>query len=174
MRKFAIAIPFLLALLAACASGPKLRIDRDPAANLSAYRTFGFFEQSTTDRARYTTILTTRLQQATRQQLEQRGYIYSDANPDLKVNFLLNVVDKQELRSTGGSFYRPYRGWYGSPVETVDYRKGTLSIDMVDAARNALVWQGVAEGRISEKTASEPGAAIEQVVREIFAGFSGR
>jgi len=169
MRMTIAAISMMAALMAGCASGPKLRVDQDPSANMSAYKTFGFYDQSSTDRARYSTIMTSHLKQATRAQMERHGYTYSEANPDLRVNFFISVIDKQELRSTGA--YRPYLGWRGAPVETVEYRKGTLSIDLVDTSRNALVWQGVAEGRVNEKTAQDPGATITEAVSEIFAGF---
>jgi hypothetical protein len=173
----------LLALLAGCAaSGPTIRVDRDPAVDMKAYRTFGFFDQVATDRVQYTTIISSRLKQATRDQLERRGYSYSEESPDLRVNFYLNVVDKQEVRSTPsttvGMGYYGYRGgmygaWSGYPydVDTVNYRQGTLSIDLVDARKNALVWQGVAEGRVSDEARKNPGPAIDGVVSEIFANF---
>ena len=51
------------------------------------------------------------------------------------------------------------------------YQEGTLSIDLVDAAKKSLVWQGVAQGRIDKKKAENPGPAIDTVVADIFAKF---
>ena len=170
-----------LALLSACATGPQIRVDQDPAADLAAYRTFGFFDQLATDRAQYTTITTSRLKQATRDQLERKGYRYTEESPDLRVNFFLNVAERQETRSTPQiGFYGYRRGLYGAwsgypyDVDTVTYRQGTLNIDVVDAKKNALVWQGVAEGRVSEKARRNPGPAIDAVVAEIFTNFPDR
>jgi hypothetical protein len=74
--------------------------------------------------------------------------------------------------------YYGYRGgmygaWGGYPydVDTVDYREGTLSIDLVDARKNQLVWQGVAEGRVSDEVRQNPGPAIDAVIAEIFRNF---
>lgn len=160
----------LAALLAGCASGPSTRVDRDPAVDLKAYRTFSFYDQAP-GRATYSTIMSARLKQATRQALERLGYTYSDSQPDLRVNIIANVVNRQELRSTPGVGPFGYRAWGASSIETVDYRQGTLVIDMVDASKRALVWRGVAEGRIGQKASRDPGAAVDLAVKEIFANF---
>jgi hypothetical protein len=173
----------VLALFAAgCATGPTIRVDKDPSTDLTQYKTFGFFDQVATDRAQYSTILTERLKQATRIQMERVGYTETKQDPDLRVNFYVNVVQKQEIRSTPsatvGMGYYGYRGgmygaWGGYPydVDTVDYREGTLSIDLVDARKNQLVWQGVAEGRVSDEVRQNPGPAIDAVIAEIFRNF---
>jgi hypothetical protein len=173
---------FVLAIgLAACASGPDIRVDGDPSVNIPGYRSFGFFGSVATDKAGYSTILTTRLKDATRRELEKAGYAYTDSNPELLINFNLNVVDKSEIYSTPGSTgygyygYRSgmYGGWAGYPpeIETRNYRQGTLGIDVVDAAKKALVWQGVAEARVTKKMRENPGATLDSIVTDILAGF---
>jgi hypothetical protein len=173
---------FVLAIgLAACASGPEIRVDGDPNANIPGYSSFGFFSSVATDKAGYSTILTTRLKDATRRELEKRGYTYTDTNPELLINFNLNVVDKTEIYSTPGSpsygyyGYRAgmYGGWAGSPPEinSRNYRQGTLGIDVVDASRKALVWHGVAEARVTKKMRENPGATLDTIVTEILAGY---
>jgi hypothetical protein len=103
--------------------------------------------------------------------MEKHDYVYSEVDPDLRVNLQLKVVDKQEIRSSPAvRGPHGYRGW-ASGIETLEYRKGTLAVDVVDAHRNALVWRGVAEGRVDEKAIEQPGPAIDAVVGEIFARF---
>jgi hypothetical protein len=151
--------------LAACSSGPTIRTDADPAADFSAYETFAFFEPLATDKAGYSTLLTARLKDAARRELEARGYTYDAADPDLLVNFNVNVVEKTEVRSSpsmsAGYGYYGYRGgmygaWSGYPydVTTTNYRQGTLTFDAVDAERKALVWQGGSSGRAWRRAAS--------------------
>lgn len=172
----------VMMLAAGCTTGPSIRVDKDPSADLTQYKTFGFFDQVATDRAQYSTIITSRLKEATRLQMERVGYKFEEREPDLRVNFYLNVKDKQEIRSTPsasvGMGYYGYRGgmygaWGGYPydVETVNYREGTLSIDLVDASKNQLVWQGVAEGRVRDEAVKNPGPAIDAVIAEIFRNF---
>jgi len=172
----------LLSLLGGCASGPQIHVDGDPAVNVAAYRSFGFFEPLATDTAGYSTLLSARLKEATRRQLEARGFVYDEANPGLRINFNVNVVEKTEIRSnpsvTAGFGYYGYRygmygAWTGYPydIETTNYRQGTLVIDVVDAARKALVWQGVAEGRITQQVRDNPASAVDAAVAQILASF---
>jgi hypothetical protein len=159
-----------------CASGPDIRVDMDPTANLRSFRTFAFFQPVSADSSQYTTLVGSRLKQATRAQLERIGFVYSENDPDLRVNLFIKVVDKQQVRSSGSGYYS-YRGgyygtWSGYPyVETIDYREGTLSIDLVDAKRKQLVWQGVAEGEVSDEALKDPGPAVEKVVTRMFSNF---
>ena len=157
----------------ACSSGPDIRREASPTANFSSYKTFGYFPELATDRAGYETVFTARLKAATRSNLEAKGYVYSEQNPDLLVNFYANVQDKQEIRSTPVSAgYYGYRSnfYYGmntQQVETVNYKEGTLTIDLVDPAQKALVWSATAEGRVSKKARQNPGPAIDAVVAEM-------
>jgi hypothetical protein len=156
-------------LMSACAaSGPKVRTDRDPTANLGSYKTFGFYDQLLGDRARYSSVMSSRLRAATMAEMTRRGYTYDPRMPQLRVNLFLQVANRQDVRSTPGAGFRP---WLGRDIETVAYKAGTLRIDLVDVARNASVWQGVAEGKITEEAANNPGPAVDEVVRSIFRQF---
>jgi hypothetical protein len=168
-----------VAALAACASGPEIRHDTNPAANFAAYKTFGFFSPLATDKAGYETVFTGRLKESTRRVMESKGYVYSESNPDVLLNFYANVEDKQEIRTTPTSMgYYGYRyGYYGgfstTQVETVNYKTGTLSIDLVDPKQKALVWQATAEGRVSQEARKNPGPAIDAIVTEMMAPLPG-
>jgi hypothetical protein len=157
-----------LSAAAGCTSGPAVRVDKSPTVNLAEYKTFGFYDHSSNDRGQYSSIMTMRLQQATRTQLEKLGYTYDSHDPQLRVNFLVRVTDKQEIHTNPGLLYRPR---IGGSLETVDYKAGTLNIDLVDVRTNALVWQGTAEGRVSHDASQNPGPAVDAVVAEIFQRF---
>ena len=47
-----------------------------------------------------------------------------------------------------------------SDVETVHYKVGTANIDVVDARKRELVWEGVAEGKLTDKVMKDPRAAV--------------
>jgi hypothetical protein len=53
-------------------------------------------------------------------------------------------------------------------VYTTHYQQGTLAIDMVDASKKQLVWQGIAQARLTKTMLDNPGAAIGSVVADIF------
>ena len=163
------------AVLAACASGPEIRRDMSPAAKFGTYKTFGYFSELATDRAGYETVFTARLKDSTRRQMESKGYVYSEDDPDLLINFYANVEEKQEIRSTPVSMgYYGYRGHFGygistPQVETYEYKQGTLTIDLVDRKQNALAWNATAEGRVSKEARKNPGPAIDAIVGEMMA-----
>lgn len=171
--------PFLLTSLAAaalvalagCASAPDVRVDRDPGTDLKQYRTFGYHERAGTDGGRYASLLTQHLKTATRRHLERQGYTYSEHDPDLRVHFLLNIDERIDVRSLPATVgVHGYRGW-GGGVQTTHYRQGTLAIDLVDARRAALVWRGVAEGRLDADAAQAPAGSVDAAVGQIFAAF---
>jgi hypothetical protein len=158
-----------LLIAAGCASRPEIRLDRNPAADIHSYRTFGFVDPATTDESLYTTLISGRLRKATREELERRNYIYREENPDMRVSFSLNAVDRSVRRSMSAGLSGAHLGL--GDLDTVSYRQGTLSIDVIDARRNELAWQGVAEGRISRKWIEEPDGALDRVVGDLFVGF---
>lgn len=171
-----------LAGLVACSSGPTIRTDQDPAANFDAYRTYDFVDDVGTDRAGYSTLVTAHFKNAVSRELAARGFRQSSQNPDVLVNFFTSMRERTETSSSPGVFlgtqyYRTrqgvYTAWplYGRDVSTTTYRIGTASVDLVDAQRKQLVWEGVAEGTLTDKVMENPGPSIDKAVREIFARY---
>lgn len=163
---FAVALTATL-LLAACASAPDIRHQRDPSADLRELRRFAFFDPAA-GAARYTTPLQTRLRAAARTELERKGYVYDEAAAELRVNLDLRVRERQELRSAPSTMgFRAPRGW--SDLETVAYREGTLIVDLVDARRRVAVWRAIAEGRLDADAQKDPDRVVDTVMQQVFA-----
>lgn len=169
--------------VAGCASGPDIRVDSDPTVNVTVFKSFGFFAPLATDKAGYSTLVSSHLKDASRREMERRGYVYDEARPDLLLNFQLNVEEKTEIRSSpsvGASYgyygYRSYGAWASYPVDvqTTNYKKGTLNLDVVDAERKMLVWQAVGEGRIKKEAMQNPGPALESAVGLLMAEFPSK
>lgn len=152
---------FLAAALAGCAATPQTHVDRGPAADLRSYRSFGWTQPLAGTRGDYAGLLMRQLQSATRTALERQGYVYDEVDPDLRVNLVAGVAERVALRSVPG---RLSRG-----VDSVDVRRGTLVIDLVDARRRALVWRGVAEGELDQDALRSPGTTASQAVETILA-----
>ena len=64
-----------MALLTACESGPKIRSNLDPAANLSSYKTYMFPERTGTDRPGVSTPITAYFKEAIRRELKSSPYV---------------------------------------------------------------------------------------------------
>jgi hypothetical protein len=175
------------ALCAGCATQrtADIRVNMAPNVDLSSYSTFGFPEQTGTDRGGYSTIITDYFKAAVTEQMRMRGYRYVDENPSLLVNFYANVRERTEVRSRPGGpaafgyygyRYGLYDAWplYAREVDTVTYPIGTANVDVVDAAKKQLVWEGVAEGRLRDSDMDNPREAISSAVTQLFAKFPGR
>jgi uncharacterized protein DUF4136 len=163
----------VLASVAACASVPSVRAEYDRQVDFSRYRTFGFFDVVGTDRAGYETLVTQTLKAATRKEMEARGYVYAEDNPELKINFNANLTDRIHVSRTPlppSEYYgyRSYATWRAYDVEVDQFKEGTLNIDVVDAARAQLVWEGIATGPVTTRVYRNREAAIEQAVQQIF------
>ena len=177
---------FLVAIvtmaITGCATGPTVSADYDRNANFASYRSFGFYSPLGTDQAGYQSLITTTLKSAVRSEMESRGYVYAETGADLLVNFNAKLARQTEVTQTPApSMYYGYRrgfygGWGGYGYETrVDqYTEGTLNIDVVDAKRQQLVWEGVAVGRVTKKSQEDRQAAIRAAVAEIFTKYPSR
>ena len=169
--------------MAGCATGPKITSDYDQSVNFASYKTFGFYQPLGTDQAGYESLITQTLKAAARQEMEARGYVYAETGADLLVNFNAKLAQQTLVSQTPAPMpmYYGYRrgfygGWGGYAQEThVDqYVEGTLNVDLVDAQRKQLIWEGVAVGRVGKKTADEREAAIRSAIAEIFAKYPFR
>jgi hypothetical protein len=172
--------------LAGCATttGPDIRVDYDRSADLGSFTTYGFPEQVGTDRAGYSTLVTQYFKEAVHREMQGRGYVYEEQDPDLLVNFFANVREVTDVRRAPGMYpaygyygyrYGLYGAWpyYEDDIDVVRYKVGTANIDIVDGERMRLIWEGVAEGRITEDDMRNPRVAIDAVVAELFQRYSG-
>jgi hypothetical protein len=185
-RRFAALLLGAAALLATagCVTRPVIRAHSAPGADVAAYRTFGFFEKLATDDSSYSSLLSQYLKTATTREMEARGYRFQASNPDLLLNFHLGEKDKIEGRAgpTFGLGFGHGWGWrsgyaWGMGINDTDLRtttEGTLTIDIVDRAKNELVWAGSAVAEVTRKSLDDPRGAIDRTVPLIFEKFPGR
>jgi hypothetical protein len=166
---------FVVLVLAACATGPTIRSHVDPTADLSRFRSFGFFSKEQV----YSSFVSRYIESAVTDEMLARGYVRSDT-PDLLINFHVQTQDKLQVTQTPTGYYGWRRGYawggaYGGyETDVRQYKEGTLNIDIVDRARNQLVWEGVAVGRIQTKSMDDPQPAIKAVVAQVFAKYPGK
>jgi hypothetical protein len=176
----------LAVLIAGCATtgAPNTRVDYDKAADFSVYRTFGFPKETGTDRGGYSTLVTSYFKSSMTTAMEARGYKYSEERPDLLVNFFMNTRERTELRPGPG--FSPAFGYYGyrrglydpwpmyDDDRTVTYKVGTINVDIVDAAKKQLIWEGVSEGRMSNEALGNPKVTVNAVVTELMRQYPGK
>jgi hypothetical protein len=177
-----------LLLLAGCATPTSVRVMQDPEVDLAGFSTFGFFEPLGTDRAQYKTLVSAQLKASARREMEARGYTYTETDPDLRINFSASLADKMRVNQVPvspapmagparwpGGYYGYRTGLYSAypmyETTVTEYQEGTLNIDLVDARRMRLVWEGVGVRSVSPKSLENIGPTLDATVIAIFEKF---
>lgn len=168
-------------LVSACATGPRVFSNESPAANFDQYRTYTFADKlGTDDRENVRSLLSQHLIINVSRQLDSRGYQFVDEGADLIIDFA--HITKEKLRATpsttiGGFYgYGPYPGYgyyggYNTGTNITQYTEGTLSVAVVDAGTNAVVWEALNIARITDTVRDNIGLAVSAAVDEIFSRF---
>jgi hypothetical protein len=170
--------------IAGCATGPRITAEADPRVDFSQYRSFAFYSPLAVEKEGYETPTTERMKAAVRAQLESRGYVYDPASPDLWVNlnaYIERRTDVSTMPTVDYGYYYSYRArsyvavpyWYDR-TQVYRYTEGTMNVDLVDVKRNALVWEGIAVGRVSNLKPADRDARIDGTVAQIFARYPYR
>lgn len=168
-----------LVLLAACSSPLKVSSDYDKSVDFSGYKTFSMYQLQDKSGA-VSQLNQNRIFDAVKKQMIAKGFTEDDANPQLLVNVVTYLKEKQQVTANTnyygyGGYYRPY-AWGGgmasgtTTYNTYNYHDGTLMIDVVDASKKQLVWQGVGNKEI-DKPSKDPDKAIGEAVARIMQDF---
>ncbi len=168
-------------ILTACSTGPTLFSNEAPHAHFDKYSTYAFAETLDTDDGKEVrSLLSQYLMSEISRQMDSRGYQQVDSDSDLVFDFAL--ITKEKLRSVpsanvGGYYGRGgwpgygYYGGYGNDYRITQYTEGTLSLIMVDAKTNRVVWEAGSIGRITDEVRDNLQLAIETSIGEIFTRY---
>jgi hypothetical protein len=154
-------IIFICFLLLGCSGVRVQRPEAAPGFALPHYKTFDFYEVSANGEPvnqlyQYQIEL---LKSAIQQQLSAKGLSHATADPDLLVNIGVVTREKVQTRQTDFRTDAPrYIGqrrysWHSQEVEVGRYKEGTVTVDLVDRQKNALVWKGTVAAVIPRKEA---------------------
>ena len=148
------ALLLIMAGAAGCSSGPQILADWDPATDFGAYKTWDFIENAGPDYDGYESLFSQYMMEAIAIEMDKRGYVRDNSNPDVFLNFNAIVQDKTKITQSPsmgppmGYGYYGYRGgyygaWggygYGTETRVRQYTEGTFNIDIVDAKKMQLV-----------------------------------
>jgi hypothetical protein len=168
----------LAAILSGCASGPNIITNADPSADLMSLRSFAFMRPLSTDRGEVQTLLSTQLIAATTEELGKRGWRHEQNNPDVLINFVFETQEQIRSRNTGASVSTMHRsgryGGWGATMSTPTIEQttqGALSIDMIDPAKNQMMWEGTATNRVTTRMQQNQEESVREFVTAILADF---
>jgi len=169
-----------IVLVAACATPPpEPQSMRDPGANFAAYRTFGWTPTGAPAGSDPPLqLLDKNIRAAIAAEMKRKGYTESQDNPDLRIGYETAKADKVESSPVRigvgvGSWGGNVGGSVGVSSSSVrSFTEGKLVIHAVEVAKNAEVWEGSIEGRLT-KGSVEP-AAIQHAVSTAMRDFPAR
>ncbi|MCF8274602.1 MAG: DUF4136 domain-containing protein [Flavobacteriaceae bacterium] len=146
----------LLAILMVLTSCSSVRVatDYDKNANFTNYKTFAFFKTGI-DKAEISDLDKRRILRAIESELLAKGFTKSET-PDLlislftKSNQRVNVYNNYWGNGAWGwGGFGPGWGWGWNQPNVTTSTEGTLYIDLIDANKKELVWQGMGTGYLS-------------------------
>ncbi|MCI0505705.1 MAG: DUF4136 domain-containing protein [Gammaproteobacteria bacterium] len=169
-----------VALLWSCASKPA--IDFDTSADFSAYKSYAWSDQTdeqTKKSQADASLVHKRIRESIEATLQAKGMQSVDtAQADVLVTYHLSMHISGYSGSSVffglGSFshHSAVGVSVGVPVSQQPIEEGTLVIDIIDAKKNSLVWQGAGARTLSRSVSPEKAQAmIDEVVKEILAGY---
>lgn len=156
MKHISLVIICLLGWVACTPSVRVINTDAMPGFALTNYRTFNFYEVTTQPDALFANRVNV-LKAEIQQELTRKGLTLRQENPDLLVNIGLVTREKVQTRQTDFRTDAPrYMGqrrysWKSQEIEVGRYREGTVTVHLVDNAKNTLVWKGAAKAIIPKK-----------------------
>ena len=178
MKKILLFAGALALMLAGCAStGPNVIVSSAPGADLSSFKTYNFMRHLGTDRENGArTPVSTKLMNSVSREMADRGLTQSDS-PDLLVDFFITTEERMDVRTspTMNSMHRSHwsRGccttWPTYHTTVRQYTEGTLLIDLIDPAANALLAEGAARNRLrsTDVTQTQVNDVVGQVMAEM-------
>ncbi len=162
----------LITLLMSACSSIQVATDYDRKVDFNQYKTFAFYKPGI-DKAAISDLDVKRILRSIQYELQSRGYRLSE-NPDILVSIFTKEVDRVSVYNNVGWGW----GWYGYPYWGMGHNsvstetEGSLYIDLIDAERKELVWQGKGTGYlITSGNMAKKEERITEFVKEILAEF---
>jgi hypothetical protein len=163
----------LLALVTGCTPGKVISTELGPGIQESNYQTYNFYDLKVDapDTMPTRPERVQMLKDAISRELQAVGLQMAD-DPDLWVNIGVVVERKIQTRETDIREAPIYIGqrnyhWEVEEVPVGEYREGTVTIDLVDAASDEMVGQAVASSAIVEDD-EKLKKRIDQVAAKVF------
>jgi hypothetical protein len=174
MFKFILFSAVIFAVLTGCSS-VSVTSDYDPSADFSKYNTFDFYkgtiEGSELESA---PLVKKRVMEAITNEMTKKGLKKDDSgNADLIIYTQAGTAEKMNVTNYGygyGSWWGPYP--YGRNIDVSYYTQGSLIIDLVDNAKDELIWRGIGTAVVQDHgTPEERQKFIDEAVAKILSQY---
>lgn len=140
----------LFAVVLTSCSSVRVSADYDKSVDYSQYKTYAFYKDGI-DKVKVHDLDKKRILKAIERELQAKGMTASD-NPDVLVNIFTEASERVDVNQWGygwGWSWSPWM-WGGNTATVSKTTEGTLYIDLIDAKKKELVWQGIGEGVLTK------------------------
>ncbi len=167
LKLFSIVLFFMMA---SCSS-VRVTTDYDTKTDFSNYKTFAFYKKGI-DKVDISDLDKRRILKAIESELLAKGFTKSD-KPDVLVNIF--TKSRQKVDIYNNNMYFGWHPWYYGPnfgMHISKHTEGTLFIDLIDASKKELAWQGIGSGALNTSgNVIKKEERIKEFVAEIMAKY---
>ncbi|RIA10609.1 uncharacterized protein DUF4136 [Flavobacteriaceae bacterium MAR_2010_72] len=149
----------LIALVITSCSSVRVAADYDKNADFNNLKTFAFFKTGI-DKAEISDLDKRRILRAIESELLAKGFTKSE-NPDMLVSIFTKSQQRVDVYNNAWGFggwgwggwggFGPGWGWGWNQPMVSTRTEGTLYIDLIDANKKELVWQGMGTGYLAQR-----------------------
>ena len=156
MKFFSLLSLILIITLSSCSS-VRVASDYDKQANFNTYRSFAFYKPGI-DKAEISDLDKKRILRAIEAGMISKGFTKSE-NPDMLVSIFTKTRENVNVNQNNfgwgwgwgyGWGWNPWVWGPGSYNNVSRVTEGTLYIDLIDASKKELVWQGMGTAALTK------------------------
>ena len=166
-------LPLLFLFLLSSCNSVRVYSDFDSRADFTQYKTYAFHKKGI-DRVQISELDKKRILRAIDNELSKKGMTKSE-NPDLLVNIFTKEREQVNVNQFNmgwgygwGWGWNPY--FWGGNTYATSSTQGTLYVDLIDAKKKELIWQGEGVGTLTENR-REKEQQINKFVTKILEQF---
>lgn len=146
-------LPILFLFILGSCSSIRVNSDYDKSVDFTQFKTYAFHKQGI-DKVEISEFDKKRILHAIDNELSKKGMSKSD-NPDLLVNIFTKERERIDVNAYNAGWGYGWRyGWnpylWGGRTYVSSTTEGTLYIDLIDAKKKELVWEGQGVGYLTE------------------------
>ncbi|MEO8237171.1 MAG: DUF4136 domain-containing protein [Flavobacterium sp.] len=167
-------IPILLLLILTSCSTVSVYSDYDKNVDFASYKTYAFFKPGI-DKVEISDLDKRRILHAIDTQMQAKGFTKSES-PDILINIFTKSREQVNVNQfNAGWGYGWGWGWnpymmYGGQTSVSTSTEGTLYIDLIDAKKKEMIWQGEGIGTLT-KNVDKKDEKVNEFVAKILAQY---
>jgi hypothetical protein len=157
---------FLVFIMLSACSGIKVVVDYDKSVDFTKYKTYSYYGWADESDKILNRFDRERIEKAFAEEFKKRGLEYVEKDGDMVVSLFI-VVEQKTQTSANTTHHGGYGGYYGgyygrgpgygwgpsystTTVTKYDYQVGTLVVDVFDAKKKELIWEGIGTKTVDE------------------------